>query len=182
MKGASDKRGRSRRAGLTLDQIRGLRAREARGQTGLFFAEGIRFLAEAVHHRHAIQTLVVAPSLLTSAFGRNLVGRLRHACAPCLEISATEFRLLTAAEQPQGVGLVVRQRWERLARVRPGSELCWVSLESVRSPGNLGSIIRTSEAVGAAGVILVGDAIDPFDPVTVRASMGAIFPHVQCSG
>jgi TrmH family RNA methyltransferase len=62
-----------------------------------------------------------------------------------------------------------------LHAISPKTGLCWVVLENVRSPGNFGSLIRTSEAIGGAGFILIGPHIDPFDPNVVRASMGAIF-------
>lgn len=59
--------------------------------------------------------------------------------------------------------------------MKPADELCWIAFGTVQSPGNFGTILRTGEAVGAAGVILVGDAADPYDPAAVRATMGAIF-------
>jgi TrmH family RNA methyltransferase len=74
-----------------------------------------------------------------------------------------------------GVGAVVVQRWSPLHRTSPRAGLCWVVLEAIRSEGNFGSLIRTSEAIGGAGFILVGPRIDPFDPAVVRASMGALF-------
>jgi TrmH family RNA methyltransferase len=93
----------------------------------------------------------------------------------CLEVSADVFRSMSLKEGPQGIAAVVRQRWEALEEIIPGNELCWIALASVQDPGNLGSILRTSDAVGAAGVILIGDATDPYDPGAVRAGMGAIF-------
>jgi TrmH family RNA methyltransferase len=144
-------------------------------RTGQFLAEGTRFLVQAIEHRATIDGLVVAPELLTNALGRRLAWQVRQAGVPVLELPARAYLGLTAAAEPPGLGIVVRQRWERMATVRPGDETCWVAVESVRSAGNLGSIIRTCEAVGAAGVILIGDAVDPFDPATVRATMGAIF-------
>ncbi len=74
-----------------------------------------------------------------------------------------------------GVAAVVAQRWSSLHHASPKAGLCWLLLESVRSEGNLGSFIRTSEAVGGAGFILVGPRIDPYAPGVVRASMGAVF-------
>jgi RNA methyltransferase, TrmH family len=73
------------------------------------------------------------------------------------------------------VGAIVAHRWSPLHGTSPRAGLCWVVLEAVRSEGNLGSLIRTSEAIGGAGFILVGARIDPFDPAVVRASMGALF-------
>jgi TrmH family RNA methyltransferase len=73
------------------------------------------------------------------------------------------------------LGAVLKQRWERLADVRVGDELCWVALESIADPGNLGTILRTCDAVGAGGVILLGASTDPYDGAALRGSMGAIY-------
>jgi TrmH family RNA methyltransferase len=62
-----------------------------------------------------------------------------------------------------------------LERIAAEEDPCWIMLETVRSPGNLGTILRTSEAVGGSGLILLGNAVDPYDPATVRATMGSLF-------
>ncbi|MDQ5823992.1 MAG: RNA methyltransferase [Chloroflexota bacterium] len=82
---------------------------------------------------------------------------------------------LAMADDPQGIGAVVHQKWLPLERVRLGGKLCWLSVDEIHSPGNLGSILRTSDSVGGAGIILLSDSTDPYDPATVRASMGALF-------
>ena len=76
---------------------------------------------------------------------------------------------------PQGLGAVLRQRTESLDQATPGGELYWVALDAAQDPGNIGAILRTSDAVGGAGLILLGNAADPYDPAAVRASMGALF-------
>jgi TrmH family RNA methyltransferase len=92
-----------------------------------------------------------------------------------LEVTAEVFRSLSAKEGPQGIGGVIRQRWLPLADADPEEGLCWVALDAVQDPGNLGTVLRTSDAVGAAGVILLGQTTDPHDPGALRASMGAVF-------
>jgi TrmH family RNA methyltransferase len=69
----------------------------------------------------------------------------------------------------------VRQRWEPLYRVDPADGLCWVVVETVQTPGNLGTILRTCDAVGAGGLILLRKETDPYHPAAVRASMGSLF-------
>ena len=137
--------------------------------------EGIRLVGEAVELAAEIETCVVAPDLLTSEYGRRTVERAVERGVTCLEVSAEVFRSLSLKDGPQGIAAVVRQRWEVLEEITPGDELCWIALAAVQDPGNLGTILRTSDAVGAAGVILIGDATDPYDPGAVRAGMGAVF-------
>jgi TrmH family RNA methyltransferase len=78
---------------------------------------------------------------------------------------------------------IFEQRWKKLEDLRPGRDETLVALDRVRDPGNLGTIIRTADAAGATGVILIGECTDPFSLETVRATMGSVFavPVVKCS-
>jgi TrmH family RNA methyltransferase len=158
-----------------LKRIRSLHRREERDRSGLFFIEGIRFVAQAMWHGAHVETLLVSPPLLANPFGQKLARRLRRAGVPCLEVSPEVFHSVALTDEPQGIGAVTRQRWESLARANPSEGLCWVAVDSVRSPGNLGTLLRTADAVGSAGLILIGDSVDPYDPAAVRATMGALF-------
>jgi TrmH family RNA methyltransferase len=151
-----------------------LRDRQERERTGLFTLEGLRPIVQAFEHDFDIEALIVAPELLENPLGRSLARQGRRAGIPCSEVTAERFRSLSLAEEPQGIAGVARQRWEPLSRASPAAGLCWVALETVQSSGNLGTILRTSEAVGGAGIILLGGAIDPYHPAVVRASMGAL--------
>lgn len=156
--------------------IRSLRQRKERAQTGLAFIEGIRIVADALQHPGVVETIVVAPELLTSAFALELVRAQKQAGTPYLEVTAEVFQSLSSKDGPQGLGAVIRQRWEALEQVRlsPG-DFCWVALDTVQDPGNLGTILRTCDAVGCTGVLLLGQSTDPYDPEALRASMGATF-------
>lgn len=156
--------------------LRLVESREERERTGLFYAEGMRFVHQAAESRlYGIETVVVAPELLTHPFGRKQRDELEASGLPILEVSAPIYRRLSMVEEPQGIAAVVRRRRERIQRARADTGLCWVALDVCRSPGNLGTVLRTMEAVGAAGLILVGDAIDPYAPNVLRATMGALF-------
>ncbi|NLY53169.1 MAG: RNA methyltransferase [Firmicutes bacterium] len=158
----------------TIKEIRSLHSRKGREQTGCFWLEGIRLVGEAAQMRAQIELVVVAPDLLISQFGRELVDELQGRGVPCLAVTAAVFRSLSSKEGPQGLGAVVRQAWGQLPA--PGTkEDTWVALEAVQDPGNLGSIMRTADAVGCAGLILVGNCTDPYDTAAVRGSMGSIF-------
>lgn len=156
-------------------QVRALTHKRARDQTGLFLVEGIRLVAQALAVGAPVQELIIAPELLTSEFARELVVRSQATGIPCLDVSPDAFMSLSVREHAQGLAAVVRQRWARLAEILPAQDARWVALWEPQDPGNLGTILRTSDAVGAAGVILLGASTDPHDPTAVRASMGAIF-------
>ena len=158
-----------------IQRIHRLRHREDREQSGLYYIEGLRFVFQAVQQRASLEALVVCRPLLTHNRARRLVRRQRRLGVPVLHVTPRVMHQLTLANDPQGIGAVVRQRWEPLAHITPGDELCWIALHTVRSAGNLGTILRTSDAVGGAGVILLGDAVDPYDPAAVRATMGALY-------
>jgi RNA methyltransferase, TrmH family len=158
-----------------IKEIRALRHRKERERTGLFFVEGIRIVAEAADLGAHIETLVLAPDLLESEFARDLVQRLHARGVPILEVTGEVFKSVSLKQGPQGIGAVLQQRLRRLSEVRAGKGHCWVALEGVADPGNLGTILRTADAVGSSGVILVGATTDPYDPEAVRASMGAVF-------
>ncbi len=159
----------------TIKAIRALRQRKEREATGLFFIEGIRIVAEALQMGAPLETLIIAPELLTNPYAQTLVEEQRELRTPILETSAEAFASLSSKDGPQGLAAVVRQRWHTLADLDPAAGLAWVALSAVSDPGNLGTILRTSDAVGGAGVILLGDCTDPYDPTTARASMGALF-------
>ena len=162
-----------------LDEIRRLQAdRTHRDARRMFFVEGVRNVVHAIECGFHIETLVYSEKLLIVPIARRLVRDRRRSGIPTLEVSPEVFRQVSMTPRASGVGAVVAQRWLTLHNASPKAGLCWILLEAVRSEGNLGSLIRTSEAVGGAGFILAGPAIDPYSPAVVRASMGAVFRQV----
>lgn len=176
-------------ANPTIKRIRALvRQRKERERSGAFFVEGIRLVGEAIQMGAAIETLIIAPDLLTSPFAQQLVAEQRASGVTWIDVTAEVFRSISQKDGPQGIGALVRQRWEQLEDVRleaPGIAIRqgaehpplggWVALDAVQDPGNLGAILRTCDAVGCTGVILLGHTADPYDPAALRGSMGAIF-------
>jgi len=162
-----------------LQTVRALGKRQERDRTQTFFAEGLRFVGQAVAQNAQIEAVLVVPKTLEHPFGLRLRRQLEQKRVPIWEVTPELFLRLSRAEEPQWIGAVVRQRWDPpncLSSLRAStSGLCWVALDQVHSPGNLGTILRTGDAVGASGLILIGDAVDPYDPACVRATMGAIF-------
>jgi TrmH family RNA methyltransferase len=160
----------------TVKQIRQLRTRKERDRTGMFYVEGIRIVAQAALSGAEIETCVISPELLASEYAWEIVRDLRAKGVPVLELSPQAFGSISFKENLQGMGAVVRSRLERLEDVELSADtLGWVTLDHVGNPGNLGAILRTSDAVGCAGVLMLGDTTDPYHPAALRASMGAVF-------
>jgi TrmH family RNA methyltransferase len=149
--------------------------RRYRDRHGLFFVEGVRNFVQAVDYGFQLEALVYSERLLIKPLARKLVRRLKRAGVPYAPVSPEQFRSVSRTERASGVAAIVRQRTRKLEDITPRNSECWTALGHVRSPGNLGTLIRTSAATGATGFILIGDSIDPFDPVLVRATMGALF-------
>ena len=170
-------------ANPTIKQIRKLRERKERQQSGLFYIEGLRIVGEAVRRGAELETLVAAPELVVSDFGKQLLAEAAAAGMPVQEVSPAVFEHISFKEGPQGVAAVVRQRWTPLSSVSLAPADLWVALDSVADPGNLGTIMRTLDAVGGRGVILLDQCTDPYDPAAVRGSMGSLFALdlVKCS-
>jgi TrmH family RNA methyltransferase len=158
--------------------IRSLEMRKARRDSGLFVAEGISVLATARAAGWSPHMLV----FLAGSAGRGLASELLAwagaAGAECLEVSPAVLAKVAAKDNPQTMLGVFAQRWvDAPPPAGVSEEAVWVALEAVRDPGNLGTIMRTADAAGANGVILVGTSCDPYSREAVRASMGSIF-HV----
>ncbi len=155
--------------------IRSLEMRKARKETGLFVAEGISILISAREAGWTPRMLVVR-SGAAEGVARGLVEWALKAGAEVLEVTEAVLGKIAAKDNPQSLIGVFEQRWAEppaTASVAPGDT--WLALEEVRDPGNLGTIVRTVDAVGAKGIILVGTTCDPFAHECIRATMGSIF-------
>jgi TrmH family RNA methyltransferase len=163
-----------------LLNFRTLQTPQGRSRTGLFIIEGIRHLARAVEHNAPIESVFLDTSVLSNPFGQKLARRLRKRGVPGIRLSHQLYRDLTLAAEPQGVGAVIRQRWIPLSDLKPEPNSLWLAVESIESPDNLGTMIRTAEAAGVNGIFILSPDCDPYDPSTVRATMGiAIFARTR---
>ena len=166
---------------LSLRACRRLHSRKERRETGRFLVEGIRPVRAALDSPHPIELVLFAPSLLSDGYGQETVDMARARGIPCMSLTAQEFGSVSTRENPRGIACVGRQSWVSLERLaQPASPL--VALYAPQDPGNLGTILRSCDATGSAGVILVGAAVDPWHPAALRAAMGATFglPLAQC--
>jgi RNA methyltransferase, TrmH family len=139
--------------------IRSLSDKKARREHGLFVVEGLQMLERALACGWAPEHLVA-----TKPPG------LWDAVRPLI-VSDKLMAEISAQNNPHDVLATFKQRLQP----HPGKEGLWLALEDIRDPGNLGTILRTADAVGTDGIILVGDCCDPYSPECVRASTGSIF-------
>jgi RNA methyltransferase, TrmH family len=163
--------------------FRSLQTPQGRSRTGCYVIEGIRHLARAVEAHADIKFIFVDPSGLSNHFGQKLARRLRKQGVPGVRLSHDLYGSLSMANEPQGIGAVVRQEWIPLNGVTVARRSLWLAIESIESSGNLGTILRTAEASGVSGVFILADECDPHDPAAVRASMGSLFSQrlIRCS-
>jgi TrmH family RNA methyltransferase len=157
-----------------VKDVRALREKKGRRAQGMFMAEGLRILTEA---REAGRL----PAILFYAAGTShplldtLAADVETAHGDVIETNADILHKLSGKDNPQTVIGVYRAFDTSLSRIDRDSAPLWIVAQSLRDPGNLGTILRTGDAVGAGGLILVDDCVDPFAVEAVRASMGALF-------
>ena len=158
---------------------RGLHLRKAREASGLFLAEGLKIITEAVELGHAPRHLLHGPPSQGRGGDHPVLRRAVRATLDAggevVEVSREVLEKIARRDNPQAVLGVFAQLHAPVAALDPASARCWVALQAVRDPGNLGTIVRTADAAGCGGVILVGDCCDPFSVEAVRATMGSIF-------
>ena len=175
-----ERRRRERRAitsltNPTVKAVRALHMRKAREETGLFLAEGLKIVTEAVELGHAPRILLYGADAAAHPLLRARAGDAEPAGGEVIEVSRDILAKISRRDNPQTVLGVFAQAFAPLADLKPTAAACWVALEAVRDPGNLGTIVRTADAAGCGGVILVGDCCDPYSVEAVRATMGSIF-------
>ncbi len=171
------------RANPKIKQARALRQRKEREASGLFLVEGISHVAAALEAGATVEYICYAPALLASTFANDLIGRASAQGISCYSTSTEVFESLAEKDNPAGLVAIVRKPISNLksqaqpansTRI-PNPKSWYIALVSPQDPGNIGAILRTIDAVGASGLLLLNGGADPFHPNAVRASMGAIF-------
>lgn len=168
-----------------IKQLRALRQRKEREATGLFIVEGIAHVSSAVESNAKIEYLCYAPDLLTSPFAQGMIQRESLSGLTCYDVAADVFESISDKENPSGIVAVVHKPKTNLQSLTPlrfatganvsNPQSLFVALLSPQDPGNIGTILRTMDAVNASGLILVDGGTDAYHPTSVRASMGAVF-------
>jgi TrmH family RNA methyltransferase len=172
-----------------LKQIRALRQKKGRQESGLFLVEGIHHVGEVVEAGWEIEILIHAPELLNSDFGLHLVKKLSDSGMRIVTLTPKLFISIAEKENPQGLMAIVRQRKWNLKQIQITNFRLGAAVISPQDPGNVGTILRTLDAVGGEALFLlepqagVGGSVEIYHPSVIRASMGTIFwkPVVETS-
>jgi TrmH family RNA methyltransferase len=162
-------------ANPVVKRMRRLADRKYRRRESAFVVQGIQPVWQAVEAAAPIETLIVAPDLVRQPAALAMVAAAEAAGTPVATFDPLLFGRLADRELPGGLAAIVSTWPMVLGDLPAAADSLYVALDQVGSPGNLGTIIRTASAVGAAGLILIGDSADPYDPAAVKASMGALF-------
>lgn len=166
-----------------VKDLRALAMKKHRDETGLFLGEGLKLVTDALAVNWPVDTICFSGSVRDQPAVAQAAAKVHARGGTVLDVSEAVLGKITRRDNPQMVVGVFRQRLRPLAEVKPADGEVWVALEQVRDPGNLGTIVRTVDSVGAKGVILVGETCDPFSVEAVRATMGSMFhvPLVRAS-
>jgi RNA methyltransferase, TrmH family len=159
----------------TVKFLRSLREKKHRKASGKFLAEGLRLLTDARSCGHLPEMLVMASSREPHPLLDALETDVLRAGGDVLEMSEELLAKVSGKDNPQAVAGVFSEFDTSLGALDRSNAKIWLVAQALRDPGNLGTMLRTGDAVGAGGLILIDDCADPFSVEAVRASMGAVF-------
>ena len=160
-----------------LTIARDLKRRKAREKRSLFAAEGVRSVEELLKSTVHLEGALVSPALSESERGQALMSQLRARGLEMLELSERDFASAADTDSPQGVIAIARVPQPDLKAALAASKVRVVVLDGVQDPGNVGTILRTAAALGAAATLCLPGTVDLWNPKVVRGSMGALFTH-----
>jgi RNA methyltransferase, TrmH family len=158
-----------------VKRVRALADRKHRRRESAFVVQGIQPVWQAVEAGADVEVLIVAPSLLRHAGAVAMVAAQEAAGVRVARLSGELFGRIADRDGPSGLAAIVRSAPLALGDLTVGPGSLLAALHTPGNPGNVGTIVRTASAAGAAGVILIGPSADPYDPASVKASMGALF-------
>ena len=159
----------------TVKLLRSLRDKKARRAEGLFVAEGLRILAEARDSGQLPKIVAFSAEGARHPLASEIIAATEAAGGDAIETSPEILSKMSGKDNPQMLIGAYRQPKVSLERLDRSGATLWIVAQALRDPGNIGTILRTGDAVGAGGLILVDECADPFSVEAVRASMGAIF-------
>ncbi len=155
--------------------LRSLERKKGRNETGLFLAEGVRLIEQALAQDWQVDTLILSASGADRDYVQALAKRAENKGARIVQVPDRIAGSLAKKDNPQAVIAAIRQRGLTLQDLNPTHKGLWIGLYECRDPGNLGTILRTADCADVAGVIMIEQCCDPYSVEAVRASMGSLF-------
>jgi TrmH family RNA methyltransferase len=159
----------------TVKRLRSLRDKKHRRSEGLFLAEGLRIVVEARDSGRLPEIVAFSPEGAKHPLAAEIIAATEAAGGAAIETSADILSKMSGKDNPQMLLGAYRQPDTALSQIDRSTAPLWICAQALRDPGNIGTILRTGDAVGAGGLILIDDCADPFSVEAVRASMGAVF-------
>ena len=159
----------------TVKRLRSLRDKKARREEGLFLAEGLRIITEARDSGRLPEIIAFSAEGAKHPLAADIIAAAEARGAEAIEVPPDLLSKMSGKDNPQMLLGAYRQPTASLDDIDRSKAPLWIVAQALRDPGNLGTILRTGDAVGAGGLILVDDCADPFSVEAVRASMGAVF-------
>lgn len=159
----------------TVKRLRSLRDKKARKAEGLFLAEGLRIIAEARDSGRLPEIVMFSPEGARHPLAADIIAATEAAGGDAIETTPDILSKTSGKDNPQMLVAAYRQPETHLDALDRSRAPLWFAAQALRDPGNIGTILRTGDAVGAGGLILIDDSADPYSVEAVRASMGAIF-------
>src|SRR4051794_27952946 len=159
----------------TVKLLRSLRDKKARRAEGLFLAEGLRILTEARDSGRLPEIVVFSPEGARHRLAAEIIAATEAAGGDAIETTPDILTEMSGKDNPQLLLGAYRQPDTALQQIDRSTAPLWIVAQALRDPGNIGTILRTGDAAGAGGLILIDDCADPFSVEAVRASMGALF-------
>ncbi len=159
----------------TVKRLRGLRDKKVRRAEGLFLAEGLRILAEARDSGQLPEIIAFSAEGATHPLAAKIIAETEAAGGDAIETDPDILTKMSGKDNPQMLIGAYKQPETALEAIDRSASDLWIVAQALRDPGNIGTILRTGDAVGAGGLILIDDHADPYSVEAVRASMGAIF-------
>ena len=166
---------------MTVKRLRSLRDKKTRREEGLFLAEGLRILAEARDSGRLPEILAFSAQGAAHPLAAEIIAAAEAQGAEAIEVLPDLLSKMSGKDNPQMLLGAYRQPPTALAGIDRSASPLWIVAQALRDPGNIGTVLRTGDALGAGGLILIDDSADPFSVEAVRASMGAIFTQAVAS-
>jgi TrmH family RNA methyltransferase len=164
-----------------IKEVRSLKNKRDREEKSLYFIEGTRFTSEAVDERADIRYIVASETFFSGGGSDELIKKIEDAALNCYVVPDSLFASMSDTQSPQGILAVLGLERKQLSDAELSGGLL-VILDTIKDPGNMGTIIRTADAAGCVGVIVPDGCVDVFNPKVLRSTMGSVFhlPVYHC--